>query len=200
MLLNSWSLATGHSMDFPLYDEAGYRLHPLLGMGWIITLLTLELKTDSPWLLQLCKASRSFWHQWEGVEMGGSGIWPRRESSVSRIHVFNTCSPFGRDSCIVPLPAALSHFSAVLGLHCWVGFSFIAESRGYPLLRCMGLSLLWLPLWSTGTTCMDFSIEALGLWSAGWVVVVHGLRCSVISGIYPDQRSYWCPLHCKVDS
>lgn len=50
--------------------------------------------------------------------MGRSGIWPRRESSVSRIHVFNTCSPFGRDSSIVPLPAAISHFSVVLGLHC----------------------------------------------------------------------------------
>ena len=158
MLLNSWSMATGHSMDSLLYDEAGYRLHPLHGMGWIITLSTLELKDRLSLIAaQLRKAMRSFWHQWEGVGVGGSGIWPRRESSEGRIHVFNICSPFGWDSSIVPLPSAVSHSSVVLGLHCWVGFSFTAESRGYPLLQWMGLSLRWLLLWSAGTMCTGFS-------------------------------------------
>ena len=33
-------------------------------------------------------------------------------------------------------------------------------------------------------------VEAPGPCSAGWVVVVHGLSCAVINGIYLDQRSY----------
>ena len=32
------------------------------------------------------------------------------------------------------------------------------------------------------------------------VVVAHGLSCSTTCGIFPDQGSNPCPLHCKVDS
>ena len=32
------------------------------------------------------------------------------------------------------------------------------------------------------------------LWSTGSVVVVHGLRCSMACGIFPDQGSNRCPL------
>ena len=43
-------------------------------------------------------------------------------------------------------------------------------------------------------------VLVLGLWSMGSVVVVHRLSCSITSGIFPDQGSNQCPLHCKSDS
>ena len=33
-----------------------------------------------------------------------------------------------------------------------------------------------------------------------WVVVVHGFRCSVACGIFPERGSDRCPLHFKADS
>ena len=42
-------------------------------------------------------------------------------------------------------------FLAVLGLHCWVGFSLVVVSRGHSWLCCVSFSLWWLlSLWSTG--------------------------------------------------
>ena len=37
------------------------------------------------------------------------------------------------------------------------GFSLVAGSRGYLLVRCMGFSLLWFPLWSTGSRPVGIS-------------------------------------------
>ena len=45
-----------------------------------------------------------------------------------------------------------------------------------------------------------FSSVVRGLQSAGSVVVAHRLSCFVACGIFPDQRSNQCTLHCKVDS
>ena len=39
-----------------------------------------------------------------------------------------------------------------------------------------------------------------GLQSTGSIAVVHGLSCTMACGIFPDQGSNQCPLHCKVDS
>ena len=51
-----------------------------------------------------------------------------------------------------------------------------------------------------------FSVAAQGsvvvarrLQSVGSVDVVHGLGCSVAGGIFPDQGSNPCILHCKTD-
>ena len=92
-------------------------------------------------------------------------------------------------------------------------------------LLCMGF--LYLP--RTGATlccCVQAShcsgisccgTQALGMWAsvavvhrlswcgslaltAGSVVVVHGLSCSMIHGIFLDQGSNPCPLHWQVDS
>ena len=38
------------------------------------------------------------------------------------------------------------------------GLSLVAVSAGYSLLWCVDFSLLWLPLWSTGSRCAGFSI------------------------------------------
>ena len=51
--------------------------------------------------------------------------------------------------------------SAVLGLHRCLGFSLVAESRGYSVVQCSGFSLRGLLLWwSSGS-------RALGLSSCG---------------------------------
>ena len=39
-----------------------------------------------------------------------------------------------------------------------------------------------------------------GLQSTGSIAVAHGLSCTMACGIFPDQGSNQCPLHCKVDS
>ena len=36
-------------------------------------------------------------------------------------------------------------------------------------------------------------------YSTGSVVMADAFICSVACGIFPDQRSNWCPLHCKAD-
>ena len=38
-------------------------------------------------------------------------------------------------------------YRAVLDLHCYVGFSLVAESGGYSLVGYAGFSLHWLPSW-----------------------------------------------------
>ena len=64
------------------------------------------------------------------------------------------------------------------------GFLSLWRAGGYSLLQCMGFSLWWLLL----------------LQSTGSVVVTYRFICSKACGIFPNQGSNWCPLHCKVDS
>ena len=47
---------------------------------------------------------------------------------------------------------------------------------------------------------MGSVVAALGLKSIGLVVVEHGLSGSMACGVFPDQGSNLCPLHCKADS
>ena len=37
-----------------------------------------------------------------------------------------------------------------------------------------------------------------GVWAS--VVTANGLSCPVARGIFPNQRSNLCPLHCKANS
>ena len=77
---------------------------------------------------------------------------------------------------------------------CWVfvserGLPPVAASGGHSSSRCAGLSLSRpLLLGSTGSR------------RAGSVIVAHGPSCSVACGIFPDQGSNPCPLHCQADS
>ena len=41
--------------------------------------------------------------------------------------------------------------------------------------------------WALGY--MGSAVVPPRLWSTGWVVVVHGLSCSVACGIFPDEES-----------
>ena len=42
-------------------------------------------------------------------------------------------------------------FLVVLSLCCCTGFSLVAGSGGYLLVQCMGFSLQWFLLWSSGS-------------------------------------------------
>ena len=80
-------------------------------------------------------------------------------------------------------------FGCIGALLLCLGFSLVAASRGYYLLRCTGFSLRWLLL-----------LRSMGCRREGSVVVAHGLSCSTSCGIFPDQGSNPCPLHWQVDS
>ena len=68
----------------------------------------------------------------------------------------------------------------LLGLRCYVGFSLVAESRGYFLgaVGFPGFSLHWLPLlWATHSKGRGASIiEAHGLKSCGSRLLEHRLK------------------------
>ena len=91
---------------------------------------------------------------------------------------------------------------AVLGLHCYAGFSPLAAG-GAPLqLECVDFSLRWLLLCGAQALgCIWASaVAAPRLWSTGSVVVVHRLSCSTACGIFLDQGSNPCLLHWQADS
>ena len=67
--------------------------------------------------------------------------------------------------------------------------SLIVESGDYSLLWFVDFSLQWLLLlWSTGSRAQASVVE------------VPRFSCSAACGIFPDQGSDQCPLHCKADS
>ena len=85
----------------------------------------------------------------------------------------------------------LFYFGAVLGLHCCVGFSLVAASRG-----CFLVAMCWLLI------AVASLVEGHRLWGAwaewmcppGSTLVVHGLSCSAACGISLGQGRNPCPL------
>ena len=73
---------------------------------------------------------------------------------------------------------------AVLGLHCFEGFSLVVASGGYSLVAVHGLLIAVASL---------FVVQ--GLQSSGSVVVTHRLSCPATCGILLDEGSNLCPLH-----
>ena len=84
----------------------------------------------------------------------------------------------------------------------WDGFpGFFIHSFFAVLGVCRGVKNFFSerrPLSSYGAWTSNRGAQALGCVSS--VVVTHGLSCSMVYGIFPDQGSNWCLLHCKVDS
>ena len=77
---------------------------------------------------------------------------------------------------------------------CWVfvsvrGLSLVAASGGHSSSRCAGLS-----------PSRPLLLRSTGSRHAGSAVAAHGPSCSVACGIFPDQGSNPCPLHCQADS
>ena len=89
----------------------------------------------------------------------------------------------------------------MLGLLCSVGFSLVAASGGHYLLVVPRL------LTVVASLVVEHGLYGAGLRSCSswaldqvWTVVVHGLSCSVVCGIFPDQVLNPCVLHWKADS
>ena len=78
---------------------------------------------------------------------------------------------------------------------CGAVASLVAESR----LQGQGLQQLQ-HMGSAVVTCGLEGTWAQYLWLLGSVVVAHGLSCSTVCEIFPDQRSNPYPLHWHVDS
>ena len=94
-------------------------------------------------------------------------------------------------------------FLAALGLHCCVWhFSSFSEQELLFVVMCRLLIVVAslvaehgaLQLWHMGLV-----VVTCGLQSLGSVVIAHGLSCSSTCGIFLDQESNPCPLHCQVD-
>ena len=88
----------------------------------------------------------------------------------------------------------------MLGLCYCAGFSLVVASGAALQLWCMGFSLRWLLLWSTGSRAS--LAAARGLRSSGSQALEHRLSscCSKACGIVPDQGSNPRLLHWQADS
>ena len=65
------------------------------------------------------------------------------------------------------------------------------SSRGVQASHCSGFSC-----GARALGLSDSGAAAHRLQGAGSVVAAHGLRCPEVCGIFPDQGSNQCPLHC----
>ena len=84
--------------------------------------------------------------------------------------------------------------------HCDWTFSNCGE-QGLLFLVLRGLLVAETSLVEHGLCGAQVSVAvALWLQSADSVDVAHGISCSVACGIFLDNRSNPCAMHCKVDS
>ena len=97
-------------------------------------------------------------------------------------------------------------FLVVLDLCCCTGFSLVVVSEACSLFSV--LRLLIAVLRAQASHCCGFycwgawasTVQVSRLQSKGSTVVVHGLSCSEVSGIFLDQGSNLCLLHWQADS
>ena len=100
-----------------------------------------------------------------------------------------------------------SHVS-ILSLFTFFLKIFVYSWPCWVFLAAHGLSLVAMQSFSPHGFCgcraqtrvVGSVVAAQGLQSTGLIVVAYRLSCSEICGIFPDQGSNQCPLHCKVDS
>ena len=92
-------------------------------------------------------------------------------------------------------------FLAVLDLPCCAVFSLEAVSRGYSLVVMCGLLIVVVSLVAEpGFRACGFRAVVPRLESTGSIVVVHGLSCSTLRGIFPEQGLNLCLLQWQADS
>ena len=88
-------------------------------------------------------------------------------------------------------------FWAALGLRCCKGFFLVTVSRGAILLVAVhGLHIAVASLVAEHGLLAHRLQE---LWHAGSVLVVHGLSCSVVYGVFPDKGWNPCLQHWQAD-
>ena len=81
-----------------------------------------------------------------------------------------------------------------LFLYFWLCWIFTAFSS------CSEQGLLFIGVLGLLIAVLSLSWQSTGSRHVGSIVVVYGLSCLTAHGIFPDQGSNQCPLHCKVDS
>ena len=81
-------------------------------------------------------------------------------------------------------------FLAALGLFCCTRAFSSCGKQGLLIVALRGLRI----------AVSSLIAEHRLLGARASVVVAHGLSCSAACGIYPDQGSNPCPLHCQTDS
>ena len=91
------------------------------------------------------------------------------------------------------------YFLAVLGLHCCALAFFSCGECGL-LFVAVASRRSGSLVAEHGLQGAGFAVAAAGLLSTGSVVVAHGLCCSKVCGIFPDQGSNPCLLHWQADS
>ena len=74
-------------------------------------------------------------------------------------------------------------------LLCWV---FVAAHVAFS--SCGKLGLLFFTVYRL------LLLQSMGSRARASIIVAHGPRCLGACGIFPDQRSNPCPLHCQADS
>ena len=89
----------------------------------------------------------------------------------------------------------------MLGLLCSVGFSLVAASGGHSLLVVPRLIMVVASL-VVEHGLYGAGLRSCGSWALGqvWTVVVRGLGCSVVCGLFSDQVLNPCVPHWKADS
>ena len=90
---------------------------------------------------------------------------------------------------------------AVLGLHCYAGFSLVAASGGFSTCRARashrgGFSRCG----ARALGGVGSGVAAPRLQSTGSVLVAHGLSCLAACGIFPHYGSNPCLLHWQENS
>ena len=138
------------------------------------------------------------------MKLTACAYWQMAEKCFGLLsYKFKIFFKFSRFFLIIALEVLLLFFKffiylflAALCLHCSMGFSLVAESRGYSLVTSTGFSLLWL-LWlpSSGSRHVGSLVASPRLQSTGSVVMAHRHSCSTVCGIFPDQGSNSRLLH-----
>ena len=83
-----------------------------------------------------------------------------------------------------------------------LGLALVAASEGCSLVAVHGLLTVLASLIAEHGLLYTWAsvVAANRLRSLGTLVVVPGLSCPAACGIFPDQGSNQCLLHCKADS
>ena len=149
------------------------------------------------------------------TEMGGGEIhllqWPLFISSRDLFSFYIATPPpslplYGLLRKFISITLILWAFLPLISLVFCVDFSHIISytlffKKNYSLFiwnsnLIAGLAfLMFIYLTALSVNCGTWAPECLGS-----AVIAHGLGCSASCGIFPDQGSSLCLLHCKADS
>ena len=93
-------------------------------------------------------------------------------------------------------------FLAVLGLHCYTGFSLVVVIGVFSLVAARGPHIMVASLVAEHELglCMVSIAAVPRLQTTGSIVVTHGFNCPTVCRIFLDQGLNACLLHWQADS